>query len=79
VKVHVAGDVRVRVEGGSEHQPDLVLHQHVGGAVAQACFRTGIGYQFKAKGGLVIMGRLFGIPHIEFNMIRALQRQEIYC
>lgn len=67
--VHMFGDLGLWVQGRSEDQTDFVLLQNIRGSVLEPGFWTCIGNQFEAKGGLVIVGGLFGIADIKFQMV----------
>jgi hypothetical protein len=70
-------DVPVGTKRGGQHETDFALLQDVGGAIADAGFRTRIGDKLVAKSQPVEISRLAGIAHPEFNVVGAVERQKI--
>ena len=77
VQADVLGDGMIGRERRGEHQADLVLHQHVGSAVARAGLRAAIGRQAEAERGAVEVRGLARVAHVELDVIGAVERQEI--
>jgi len=71
------GNRMLRTERGGEDKTELVLAYDIAHRLTVACLRTAIGQRLESKGRLVIVGSLFGIANIEFNIVGPLQRQEI--
>ncbi len=67
--VHVVGHFVIGAQGGSEHQPDLVLLQNIRGTVAHAGFGAAVRYQFEAKGRLIVVRRLLGVAYVKFDVV----------
>jgi hypothetical protein len=65
------GNADAAAQRGGEHKADFALLQHIGSAIAQAGFRSGIGHQRHAHGGAVKIGRLARVAHVEFHVIGA--------
>ena len=75
--VDVLGDRVAGAQRGGQHKANLALLQHVGGAVALAGFRPGVGHQRHAKGGAIEIGRLARISYEEFDVIGAAEGKEV--
>ncbi len=79
VLADVLVDRALRVHWRGEHQADLVLLQHVAGAVLHARLQAGIGHALEAPRALVVVGALLGVAHVQFHVVRAQQGQEVLC
>ena len=77
VEFDVLGDQPFGLERCREHKPDFVLLENVRGSVARAGLGPAIGNPFHTECGAVIVGCLFGVTNIEFDIIGAIQRQEV--
>ena len=77
VQPDVPGRRMLGRERRGEHQADLILHQHVGSALARSGLRTAIRRQPEAERGAVIISRLARVSHVEFHVVGAIQRQKI--
>jgi len=77
VGVDVAGDVGVGPECGGEDEADLALLEDVGGAIALAGLRAGVGHQGHAEGGAVEVGSLTGVADVELDVVGTLEGQEV--
>ena len=77
VLLDVAGDVGVGPEGGGEDESDFALLQDVAGAVTMAGFRACVRNQRHAEGGTVEIGCLTSVAHVELDVIRPFQGQEV--
>src|SRR5437764_195061 len=65
------------MQGSGQDEADLVLHEHVAGAVASAGFGAAIGGELEAEGGAVEMRGLTRVAYVKLDMIGAIQRKEI--
>src|ERR1051325_4031346 len=61
VQPDVLADRVIRMQGGGEHEADLVLLQHVGGPVPHAGFEAGIGDLFESPRRAVVVRGLFRV------------------
>ena len=75
--VDMIGDRVLRPHRRGQHEGQLVLSDDVARADLAAGFGSGISEALKAKRGLVKMRGLLGVADIEFDVIGALERQEI--
>src|SRR5205823_9088386 len=57
--------------------PDLLLLEHVRGAVADTRLRAGVGGRREAERVLVEEGRLLGVSDPELDVIPAVKRHEV--
>ncbi len=78
VLVNVPADFSAAFQRGSQHQPDLALLHHVRFAVFEAGSQAGVGQRLEAKGRFVEVGGLFGIAHVQFDVVGSVQRQEVF-
>ena len=74
---HMVRDGVVFLQCAGKHQSYFVLLEHVGGAIAHAGFRSGISYQLKAKGILVVHCRLLGVSYIKFYVVGSVEWEEV--
>src|SRR5947208_887595 len=67
-----------RAKRCGQDKRDLILPDHVAGALSHPGFRSAIGHGLKTERALIKMRRLLGVTHVKFNVISALKRQEIF-
>ena len=77
VMVHVLGDLAVGRQWRGEHEPDVVLLDHVRGAVADLRLEAGERGRREAPQRAVVRGRLARVAHPELDVVDALERQEV--
>ncbi len=72
-----ARDLALGREGGGKHEANLALLEDVAGAVAHAGFEAGIGDGSEAEGGGVPVDGLFGVAHVELDVVPVLDGHEV--
>ena len=72
-----AADVAVGADAAREHEPDVALLEHIGGAVADARLGAGVRDPLEAEGVLVPVGRLLGVADPQLEVVPALQGHEV--
>lgn len=77
VEVDVSGDVMIGAERGAEDKTNFILLEDIGGAVADTGLGSGVGDQFKSEGRLIKVSGLFGVAHIELDVIGAIDGKGI--
>ena len=78
VQTQVVVQGRFRGHGGGDHQGDFVLPQHIGGAVLHAGLQAAVGQVLKPEGGFVEMGHLLGVADDKFDVVGAVEGEEIF-
>src|SRR6266478_6166586 len=76
--MNVTGDRMTRPKRRRQNKRDLVLPDHITGAIPHAGFRSTIGQRLKTERALIKVGRLFGVTDMKFDVICALERQKIF-
>ena len=69
----MVGDGALGGERRGEHQPDVALLEHVGGAVAHPRLRPRVGHDVEAEGAAVEVRGLAGVAHPELDVVGAEQ------
>jgi len=77
VPVHVRGDRRLGRERRGEHQADFSLLHEIAGAVTHPRFRAAVRHQRIAEGGAIKVTRLLGIPHVELDVVGAVDGEGV--
>src|SRR2546426_1022583 len=77
VLVHVLGDLAVGTERSGEDEADVVLDQDVAGAVPHAGLQARVGDRDEAPQGPIVRGGLLGVGDPEFDVVDALEREEV--
>jgi hypothetical protein len=77
MEVDMCGDRMAGPEGGRKHKAEFVLPDDIAHRIAVTGFRPAVGDRLETKSRFVKMGGLFGIAHIEFDIVGALQGQEV--
>ena len=77
VQLHMLGDRRIRLQRRRQHETDLILLHHIGGAVARAGLRPAIRDQLHPERRAVVIRRLARVPHVKLHIVRAVERQKI--
>src|SRR5215831_2132067 len=71
------GDLAVGTKAAREHEPDLLLLEHVRGAVANSGLRASVRRRREAERLLVVVGGLLRVPDPELDVIPAFERHEV--
>ena len=79
VLVDVLRDLAVGAERRGEDEADVVLDQHVAGAVPNAGLQARVSDGGEAPQGPIVGGRLLGVGDPELDVVDALEGQEILC
>ena len=77
VLVLVGGDRRAGVQRAGEDQADAALLEHVGDLVARAGLQAAVGDALEAEGVRVVVGRLERVPHVQLDVVDAVERHEV--
>ena len=77
VLAEVLGDLAIRRERCREHEPDPVLDHDVARAVAHLRLEAAERDRGEAPQRPVVGGRLAGVPDPEFDVVDAVDRQEV--
>ena len=75
---NVVGNCVFRANRCGQNERDLVLPDHVAGALSHAGFRPAVGHRLETERALIKMRRLLRITDVKFNVICALERQKIF-
>ena len=67
-----------RAKRCGQDKRDLVLPDHVAGALSHPGLGSAIGQRLKTERALIKMRRLLGVADVKFYVISALQRQKIF-
>src|SRR5437867_867958 len=76
--MNMIGDWMFRPNRRGQNKRDLVLPNHITGAISHARFRSAIGHRLKTQRALVKMRRLLGVTDVKLDVICAFERQEIF-
>src|SRR3984893_5154441 len=76
--LNVVGDRIAFANGSGQNERELVLPNRITGAIFDSGFRSAVCETLKTKNAFVKMRRLLGVTDVKFNVIRALERQEIF-
>ena len=74
---HVLGDRMSGASGVVKTQPDFVLLNQIGSAIARAGLRSAISRQAHAERRAVIVRRLLGVAYIKLHVVGSIQRKKI--
>jgi hypothetical protein len=72
-----SSDVVIGAQWAREDEPDITLFHDVRGDVSRARLQSAVGGVYEPETIRVEEGRLFGVPHVELEMVEALDRTEI--
>src|SRR6185295_12907932 len=61
-----------------QNKRDLVLPNHVAGALSHTGFRSAVGHRLKTERALIKMRRLLGVTDVKLDVICPFKRQEIF-
>src|SRR5262245_13611853 len=75
---NVIGNCMLRAKRCGQDKRDLILPDHVAGALAHAGLRSAVGYRLKTERALIKMRRLLGVADVKLDVICAFQRQKIF-
>ena len=60
-----------------QYKPDFVLRKYVGFSIFFSCFKTFLSVILVPKGGLIVVGSLFRIADIQFNVVCAIDGEKV--
>src|SRR6516165_7184434 len=75
---NVIGDCVFCAKRCGQNERNLVLPNHVTGALSHASLGSAVGYWLKTERALIKMRRLLGVTDIKFNVICPFKRQKIF-
>src|SRR6266576_5443621 len=75
--VNVIGNRIVRSQRSRQEKCEFVLTNRVAHAILGSRLRARVGEALESESGFVEVGRLFGVPDIELNVVGALERKKI--
>src|SRR6266496_3485673 len=61
-----------------QNKRDLVLSNHITGALPHTGFRSAVRHRLKTERALIKMRRLLGVTDVKLDVIRPFQRQKIF-
>ncbi len=70
---NVIGNCMFRAKRCGQDKRDLVLPNHVAGALSHPGFGSAVGHRLKTERALIKMRRLLGVTDVKFDVICALQ------
>jgi hypothetical protein len=73
----VLGDLAIGAQRGGEDEPDLLLLEHVAGAVPRPRLRSAVGDELVAEGSLVVVRCLLRVADPELDEIRPVDRKGV--
>ena len=74
---NMIGNWMFRPNRRGQNKRDLVLPNHIAGALSHAGFRSAVGYRLKTERALVKMRRLLGVADVKLDVICTFKRQKI--
>src|SRR4030095_8287704 len=75
---NVIRNCMLRPKRCSQNECDLVLPDHIAGALSHTGFRSAISHRLKTERTLIKMRRLLGVTDVKFDVICSFERQKIF-